>query len=271
MKKKLIAMIMLTTICVPFVACSNKAANEVEGKEGITIEEKNSKNNEDTETDSTNIENSDEQTNNIDSKEKDTVAPISNGEEVQANNSNSRIANEEKQFSSDKPSYSPNTNINTNTNTGNSSNNQNNKPNTPPTSGNVDSSYLAEVENAIFNGTNAERAKAGLPAFKRNSTANQYARSKSKDMLDNNYFDHNSPSQGMIWDIAKRDGWRYSKIGENIYTSTGMNPDGQAITTSWMNSQGHRENILNSGFAEIGIGVVYKNGKLYATQIFYTP
>lgn len=130
--------------------------------------------------------------------------------------------------------------------------------------------YLANVEEVIFNATNAERQKAGLAPYVRNATANSYGRSKSKDMLDNNYFDHNSPTNGYISDIAKRDGWSYSKIGENIYTSTGMGADGQSIVNSWMNSQGHRENILNSGFKELGVGVVELNGKLYATQIFYT-
>ena len=134
--------------------------------------------------------------------------------------------------------------------------------------------YLARVEDEIFNATNAERQKQGLPALKRNSTANKYARSKSLEMLNLNYFDHNSPKNGYIQDIAKRDGWKYSRIGENIYTMTGgqaSNISGASITNSWMNSEGHRKNILNSGYTDIGIGVTFRNGKLYATQIFYTP
>ena len=134
--------------------------------------------------------------------------------------------------------------------------------------------YLARVEDEIFNATNAERQKQGLPALKRNSTANSYARSKSLEMLDLNYFDHKSPNNGYIQDIAKRDGWNYSRIGENIYTMTGgqaSSISGASITNSWMNSEGHRKNILNSGYTDIGIGVTFRNGKLYATQIFYTP
>lgn len=134
--------------------------------------------------------------------------------------------------------------------------------------------YLARVEDEIFNATNAERQKQGLPALKRNSTANSYARSKSLEMLDLNYFDHKSPKNGYIQDIAKRDGWNYSRIGENIYTMTGgqaSSISGASITNSWMNSEGHRKNILNSGYTDIGIGVTFRNGKLYATQIFYTP
>ena len=147
----------------------------------------------------------------------------------------------------------------------------NNKVETPTQS---EGDYLARVEDEIFNATNAERQKQGLPALKRNSTANKYARSKSLEMLNLNYFDHKSPNNGYIQDIAKKDGWKYSRIGENIYTMTGgqaSSVSGASITNSWMNSEGHRKNILNSGYTEIGIGVTFRNGKLYATQIFYTP
>lgn len=273
MKKKLIAVIMLTTMSVPFVACSNKTANEVESKEGITIEEKDSKNSENIESSNNGEISNNDAVKNIEDKSKVNNPSVVAGNEKQeqVDISNNNIANQEEEFCLEKPSNNNNNWWSDSDNINKPNNKPNNKPVIPPTSGVVDSSYLSEVENVIFNATNAERTKAGLPALKRNSTANQYARSKSKDMLENNYFDHYSPSQGMISDIAKRDGWRYSRIGENIYTSTGMNPDGQAITTSWMNSQGHRENILNTGFAEIGIGVTYSNGKLHATQIFYTP
>lgn len=147
----------------------------------------------------------------------------------------------------------------------------NNKVETPTQS---EGDYLARVEDEIFNATNTERQKQGLPALKRNSTANKYARSKSLEMLNLNYFDHKSPKNGYIQDIAKRDGWKYSRIGENIYTMTGgqaSSISGASITNSWMNSEGHRKNILNSGYTDIGIGVTFRNGKLYATQIFYTP
>jgi uncharacterized protein YkwD len=134
--------------------------------------------------------------------------------------------------------------------------------------------YLAKVEDEIFTATNNERVKAGLQPLKRNSTANSYARSKSLEMLNLNYFDHKSPNNGYISDIAKRDGWNYSRIGENIYTMTGSSASsasGTAINNSWMSSPGHKANILNKDFTDIGIGVTYKNNKLYATQIFYTP
>jgi uncharacterized protein YkwD len=134
--------------------------------------------------------------------------------------------------------------------------------------------FLARVEEEIFTATNNERVKAGLQPLKRNSTANSYARNKSLEMLNLNYFDHKSPNNGYISDIARKDGWKYSRIGENIYTMTGSSASsasGAAITASWMSSEGHRANILNSGYTDIGIGVAFRNNKLYATQIFYTP
>jgi len=151
-----------------------------------------------------------------------------------------------------------------------------NSPSNSNTTGAADAQgdYLARVEEEIFTATNNERSKSGLQPLKRNSTANGYARSKSLEMLNLNYFDHNSPNNGYISVIAKKDGWKYSRIGENIYTMTGSSASsasGSAITNSWMNSEGHRANILNTGYTEIGIGVTYRNNKLYATQIFYTP
>jgi uncharacterized protein YkwD len=138
----------------------------------------------------------------------------------------------------------------------------------------VQGDYLARVEDEIFTATNNERTKTGLKPLKRNSTANSYSRSKSLEMLNLNYFDHKSPNNGSIFDISNRDGWRYSRMGENIYTMTGgsaSSSSGTAITTAWMNSEGHKANILNGGYTDIGIGVTCRNNKLYATQIFYTP
>ena len=199
-------------------------------------------------------------------------------EEANANKTNTENKSVVKDSSTttnvDTPKGSNNTTKKPSTNVTKPSTNKietNNKVETPTQS---EGDYLARVEDEIFNATNAERQKQGLPALKRNSTANKYARSKSLEMLNLNYFDHNSPKNGYIQDIAKRDGWKYSRIGENIYTMTGgqaSSVSGASITNSWMNSEGHRKNILNSGYTDIGIGVTFRNGKLYATQIFYTP
>ena len=197
-----------------------------------------------------------------------------------SNNNDKKPVNTPKEPSKDKPSNIQNTKPE-------NQKPQNEKPNNPPNHVEKpqvnkpievpvqnDDVYLARVEEEIFNATNAERQKNGLPPFKRNATATKYARSKSLEMLNLGYFDHKSPKNGYIYDIAKRDGWNYSNIGENIYKMTGgqaSNVSGAAITNSWMNSEGHRKNILNSKFEYLGVGVTYRDGKLYATQVFYTP
>ncbi|GFP75878.1 CAP domain-containing protein [Clostridium fungisolvens] len=137
--------------------------------------------------------------------------------------------------------------------------------------------YMSTIESDILTYTNQERQKAGLAPLTINTTAAKYARSKSEEMIRLNYFDHKSPVNGYISDIAQRNNWRYSYIGENIYTMnfTGQRVEdvasGQSIVQSWMNSPGHRANILNKNYTQIGIGVTYENGKVMATQIFYTP
>jgi uncharacterized protein YkwD len=137
--------------------------------------------------------------------------------------------------------------------------------------------YMSTIEADILTYTNQERQKIGLAPLTINATAAKYARSKSEEMIRLNYFDHKSPVNGYITDIAQKNSWRYSYIGENIYTMnfTGQRIEdvasGQKIVQSWMNSPGHRANILNKSYTQIGIGVTYENGKAMATQIFYTP
>ncbi|WP_238903176.1 MULTISPECIES: CAP domain-containing protein [Clostridium] len=121
----------------------------------------------------------------------------------------------------------------------------------------------------ILNSTNAERQKQGLQPLKLNSEVSKLAAMKSKDMHDKNYFSHTSPTYGDPGKMLTDNGLRYSAMGENIYTSTGMTPTGAYTVNQWMNSPGHRANILSNNYDEIGIGVYYNNGKYYATQIFY--
>lgn len=137
--------------------------------------------------------------------------------------------------------------------------------------------YSTTIEEDILKYTNIERQKAGLQPLTINSTAFKFARSKSEEMIRLNYFDHKSPVNRYIYDIAAKNNWKYSYLGENIYTMNSSTNrvidqvDGQSIVNSWMNSPGHRANILSKDFTQIGIGVAYLNGKLMATQTFYTP
>ncbi|QAA32595.1 CAP domain-containing protein [Clostridium manihotivorum] len=170
-----------------------------------------------------------------------------------------------------------------NQNNTNSTNNNGNNQNTAGTNNaqtnqsNMGIQYMSTIEADILKYTNEERQKNGLKPLTINSTAFKYARSKSEEMIRLNYFDHKSPVNGYITDIANKNSWRYSNIGENIYTMSfsGQRVEdvasGQKIVQSWMNSPGHRANILNGNYTQIGIGVAAYNGKVMATQIFYTP
>jgi uncharacterized YkwD family protein len=108
----------------------------------------------------------------------------------------------------------------------------------------------------VFNLVNQERSKAGLNTLTINSPLSAMALVKAKDMYNNNYFDHNSPSYGSPFDMMKSFGIQFTYAGENI--AKGQRSP-QEVMTAWMNSPGHRQNILNSHFTKIG--VAYYNGE----------
>jgi uncharacterized YkwD family protein len=113
---------------------------------------------------------------------------------------------------------------------------------------------------------NIERSKAGLKPLTFNSTLNKTATLKSQDMAQKGYFDHNSPTYGSPFDMMKKYGVTYRTAGENI--AMGQTTPEQ-VMQGWMNSPGHRANILNASFTQIGVGVAKNaNGQLYWTQQF---
>ena len=124
---------------------------------------------------------------------------------------------------------------------------------------------LTPNEDEMLRLLNAERVKKGLNPLKVDMEITKVARLKSQDMIDNNYFSHNSPTYGSPFDMMKQFGIRYIYAGENL----AGNPSIQGAHTSLMNSQGHRDNILNPNFTHIGIGV--REGARYgkmSTQMF---
>ena len=131
---------------------------------------------------------------------------------------------------------------------------------------------MAEVEQVIYNKVNKERAKAGVPALSYNTTMEKYARIKSQDMGDKNYFSHTDPNGNYITTQMKADGVTYNAWGENIAYIGGItDPTALAnqFMTNWMNSEGHKKNILSTNFSSIGVGVYKIGDKVYATQEFY--
>ncbi|MFN8078601.1 MAG: CAP domain-containing protein [Kineosporiaceae bacterium] len=117
--------------------------------------------------------------------------------------------------------------------------------------------------------TNVERAKAGCPALAWNSRLATAAQRHSADMAANNYFEHNSQDGRSPFQRMKDAGYGYSQAAENI--AAGQRSPA-SVMDSWMNSAGHRANILNCGLRELGVGVA-KGGSygIYWTQDFGTP
>lgn len=116
---------------------------------------------------------------------------------------------------------------------------------------------------------NIERAKYGLKPLSENWELSRVARFKSNDMADRRYFSHTSPTYGSPFTMMKNFGIRYTSAGENI--AMGQRSAAE-VMKGWMNSPGHRKNILNSSFTQIGVGYgVNSNGTPYWTQMFIRP
>ncbi|MBS4190877.1 sporulation protein [Bacillus sp. FJAT-49705] len=131
------------------------------------------------------------------------------------------------------------------------------KPSTPA------SSSVSAYEQKVVDLTNQERAKNGLPALQLDVNLSKVARTKSMDMKTKGYFDHNSPTYGSPFDMMKQFGISYSSAGENI--AMGQRTP-EEVVNAWMNSDGHRKNILNPSFTHIGVGYVAEGN--YWTQQF---
>ena len=131
------------------------------------------------------------------------------------------------------------------------------------------SSNLGSYEQQVVNLVNKERAAAGLSALKVNTKLANVAETKAADLRDENYFSHTSPKYGSPFDMMKQFGISYTAAGENI--AKGQRTP-EEVMNGWMNSQGHRENILNANFTEIGVGYVTdSNGTGYWVQEFIRP
>ncbi|PKM49547.1 MAG: serine protease [Firmicutes bacterium HGW-Firmicutes-7] len=133
----------------------------------------------------------------------------------------------------------------TNGTNGTDSNNANNNATTNATS-------LSAAEQEMVTLVNQARSQNNLPALKVDTALANVARTKAKDMIDNNYFSHNSPTYGSPFDMMKSFSIRYIKAGENI----AGNQTVQAAHDALMNSPGHRANILSQDYTHIGIGIV---------------
>jgi len=126
-------------------------------------------------------------------------------------------------------------------------------------------SIMTSDEKEVFDLINKQRTANGLSSLKVDSEVQRVAKIKAQDMVNNNYFSHNSPTYGTPFEMLKSFKISYRTAGENI----AGNSSNSGAVNAWMNSSGHKANILNSSFTHTGIGVVSspKYGKVYV-QMF---
>lgn len=168
-----------------------------------------------------------------------------------------------------KPSTDVNKPNQDNSNNGQNNNQNTSKPDTnKPSQDNSSNSNssVSSYERQVVELVNAERAKNGLSPLTLDSSVSKVARVKSQDMATNNYFSHTSPTYGGAGNMLKQFGIKYTAYGENI--ASGQKTP-QQVVSAWMNSSGHRANILSSSFTKIGVGyATNSSGKAYWTQMF---
>jgi uncharacterized YkwD family protein/spore coat assembly protein SafA len=125
------------------------------------------------------------------------------------------------------------------------------------------------LENEVIRLVNAERTKRGLKPLAGNWQLSRVARMKSQDFINNHYFSHNSPVYGSPFTMMQSFGIHFSAAGENI--AYGQKTPA-LVMSAWMNSSGHRANILSPSYTQMGCGLARdKNGVPYWTQEFIRP
>lgn len=140
------------------------------------------------------------------------------------------------------------------------SQNKTEKPTPTPA---LTSGSVTQFEKDVINLVNVERSQNGLPALSLDTKLSQVAKTKSEDMQKNNYFSHTSPTFGSPFDMMKHFKISYTAAAENI--AKGQSTPVQVVN-AWMNSSGHRANILSDKYSHIGVGHSVSGN--YWTQMF---
>ena len=144
--------------------------------------------------------------------------------------------------------------------------NSNNYGNGDSTNKVSQNSNLSANAQEVIKLVNKERNAAGLSALAENSRLSEVAQAKAEDMMKNGYFSHISPTYGSPFEMMKTFGIDYKSAGENI--AKGQKTPA-AVMNGWMNSSGHRANILNASYEQIGAGFCKdSSGVAYWVQMF---
>lgn len=129
---------------------------------------------------------------------------------------------------------------------------------------------ILDKELAAFDGANAERGAAGLEPLEMQQDLRTLARAHSQDMVDRDFFGHENPDGNDAFDRMDNAGIQYNGAGENVARNNFADPVARAIA-GWMESQGHRDNILRETFTHSGMGVATDGSGMYwFTQVFIT-
>ena len=127
-------------------------------------------------------------------------------------------------------------------------------------------STVNSMEKQVASLTNSERKAKGLSALTLDNQLSKLARLKAEDMAKKGYFSHTSPTYGSAFDMMNKYGVSYRTAGENIAKGQ---KTAESVMNGWMNSSGHRANILSSAYTNIGVGYAKDSrGNTYWVQIF---
>lgn len=132
----------------------------------------------------------------------------------------------------------------------------------------IQSASTAAMEEQVRQRINAIRQQQGLSELRQHAELAQVARSYSRRMAEQQFFAHQSPQGDTMVERVRSAGIRYFMLGENLFTSTNIPQPVPAAVTGWMNSPGHRANILQSEYRETGVGVWRQGNTYYFTQLF---
>jgi uncharacterized protein YkwD len=135
----------------------------------------------------------------------------------------------------------------------------------------VQSKSIAQMEEAIRVRINGERKKKGVPPLKPNEKLRKIARDYSRRMNDGKFFSHYDKQKKSVADRVEVAGVKYRLVGENLFKSVNAPDVIDASVRGWMNSKGHRANILRQEYTETGVGLWQDGKTTHVTQLFLKP
>ncbi len=182
--------------------------------------------------------------------------PVPGKNTTTTNKPSTGVTTPPKNGSGSATTTTPNNNSNTSSNTTN-----------PPTLTTPPDNVNKSMAEQILALVNAERKKAGVDPLTLSTEVSSVAQVKSDDMAKNGYFDHNSPTYGSPFTMLSDFGVTYRTAGENIAKGQ-QTPE--AVMNAWMNSSGHKANILSPNFKQLGVGYSANNGSPVWVQMFIT-